>query len=86
MTAQTQRYEHDCQFCRFLGYHEHADLYYCPGGTWMGIPTVLARWSDEPADYWSGLILARNGQIPALTVALGLAIQRGLCDEKGDPK
>jgi hypothetical protein len=59
-------YIHDCPTCKWLGrYHyeglhkrdvsDGADLYYHDGPSEV---TVIARWSDEPADYGSGLDLA----------------------------
>lgn len=47
------QYEHDCDHCTFLGKYRDADLYYCPQGG--NITTVIARFSDTPWDYASGL-------------------------------
>jgi len=53
------RFDHECQHCVFLGPHDYCghtfDLYFC--AQW-GYPTVLARASDKPADYFSGLPLS----------------------------
>ncbi len=67
------KYRHDCQICTFLGHHDDSDLYYCPQGN---IPTLVARYSSEPADYASGIAFV--GIIPAITAAHKLAKQRGL--------
>lgn len=67
------RYEHDCNYCHFLGKHEDADLYACVGKN----PTVIARTSDEGSDYTSGIAVALNGDT-ALLEALRIAHQRGL--------
>jgi hypothetical protein len=51
------KYQHDCDKCKFLGQamddKEFCDLYYCPQGG--HIPTVIARYGNEPEDYRSGL-------------------------------
>jgi hypothetical protein len=50
------RYKHDCKNCTFLGEWRERDLYHClQGGNY---PTVVARFSDEPEDYISGLRFA----------------------------
>jgi hypothetical protein len=59
MTTATQaaadgtypRFTHDCENCRFLGQHRAVDLYFCGNLR----PTVVARASDEGADYTSGM-------------------------------
>lgn len=52
-------YQHNCDHCVFLGTYQGTDLYACesgcPGYAW---PTVIARSSDEPSDYMSGLKIA----------------------------
>lgn len=55
-------FDHDCDGCTYLGFTFHpskgvADLYWCPQG---GIPTVIARFSDDGGDYHSGLSAADN--------------------------
>jgi hypothetical protein len=42
---------HDCNNCTFLGADQEHDFYYC-GKT---IPTVIARFGSDGADYVSGL-------------------------------
>jgi hypothetical protein len=51
------------------------DLYYCAQGS---LPTVVARYSDDPDDYESGLAVA--DQYPDLAVAKKLAQARGLVE------
>ena len=46
------RYKHDCDKCVYLGEYGDADLYFC---NQSGIKTVIARYSDEPSDYISGM-------------------------------
>lgn len=50
-------FAHDCTRCQYLGRYDHKgqshDLYTCQQE--IGGPTVIARWSDDPADYESGL-------------------------------
>lgn len=45
---------HDCDRCTFLGSFNNHDLYVHTGG-W---PTVIARWSSDGPDYYSGLMFA----------------------------
>jgi hypothetical protein len=66
------RYLHDGECCHFVGFHKDADLYYCPNE-----PTVIARYSDEPGDYSSGLVFS-YGTSEALTQARFGAIALGL--------
>ena len=67
------RYKHDCEACVPLGEHDYADLYYCDQ---HGIPTLIARYSDEGYDYISGLEFACFN--PDLIVAKRLARKRDL--------
>jgi hypothetical protein len=52
------QFEHDCDKCTFLGRMEDGngkpmDAYACMQGG--EIPTIILRWSSEPADYtWTG--------------------------------
>lgn len=73
---------HDSDCCVFLGhYHDSTfsmcserrafDLYWCEQG---GDPTVLARYSDDGPDYFSGIGMG----IPPLNVAEDRAVARGL--------
>jgi hypothetical protein len=68
----TPRYEHDCDVCSFLGQHGDADLYVC---SFSKRPqTVIARYSDEPHDYASGL----GSRVPDLQEAERRARERGM--------
>jgi hypothetical protein len=56
--GERPRYRHDCKRCRYLGSFRAHDLYFCNTATaHFGIPTVLARYGDEEADYVSGIAL-----------------------------
>lgn len=68
------RFRNDCEVCVFLGRDGEHDLYFCEVSPIM--PTVLARFSDEPEDYTSGLALANF--VPPLGVALERARAKGL--------
>jgi hypothetical protein len=54
------RFKHDCTSCTFLAYVRidgvSADLYHCMQDG--SIPTVIARFSNEPSDNISGLAFA----------------------------
>ena len=63
----------------------YADLYYCPQ---HGLPTVLARYSDEGPDYIGGLEFAKaKGSgierpfVPVMREAQARAIEKGLMNE-----
>ena len=71
----TPRYDHDCDSCVFLGSHRLHDLYFCPQ---HGIPTIIARFSDEPSDYYSGMSFGKNKIIEPLFAAYRKAVDRGL--------
>lgn len=72
------RFEHGCPLCTYLGFAEHEgrgfDLYYCSQG--HELPTLIARASDNPHDYTSGMALAAVD--PVLREALERAKRRGL--------
>lgn len=76
------RYEHDgCDGCVFLGGMEAVeglrpalDLWFCPQGG--SLPTVIARFSDDPPDYESGI----HGNSEPLIEARRRARERGLLD------
>lgn len=63
--VNTTLYEHDSDCCTYLGQHEiwegpydgKYDLYICRS---FGNFTVLARYSSNGPDYYSGLCLAKN--------------------------
>ncbi len=47
-------YKHDCKACVYLGEYRAHDLYYCnPHG--VSAVVVVARFSDNPADFVSGV-------------------------------
>jgi len=56
------KYKHDCENCIYLGSLEEEniiyDLYICPNG--KAISTVIARFSSNGPDYYSGLIFAKE--------------------------
>lgn len=62
-TENGPRYAHDCNRCKFLGRFDEFDLYHCEG--LAAGSTVLARWSNDGADYQSGM----NSSLPALVEA-----------------
>lgn len=69
-------YDHDCTSCVFLGtYNGYADLYWCMQGT-KNRPTLIARFSDDPPDYLSGIPFRKV--YPELAKAYVLAQARGL--------
>ena len=78
------KFKHDCSCCTFLGVtkydNEYYDLYFCAGA---GMPTVIARFSDEGPDYMSGMNFGVSelfsGEISRpLAIALQLAYQKKL--------
>lgn len=69
------RYEHNCDVCTFLGTHEEYDLYFCPQS---GMPTVIARYGNEGANYMSGLSFAQPDVNKILYEAKLLAVKQGL--------
>jgi len=76
--SHAPHFEHDCPLCTYLGEAEYGDrvfdLYFCSQG--HSVPTVIARGSDNPHDYTSGLALAEVD--PLLREALERAKRRGL--------
>lgn len=54
----TPRFEHDCDECVFIGHYGGHDLYRCPQ---MGMPTIVARYGDDGAEYTSGPRVALAG-------------------------
>lgn len=74
-SVSSPHYQHDCKICVWLGDHQVGDriydLYFCSKET-----TVISRYSDEPADYNSGLTFGIiRDPIPALREALIRAVQ-----------
>lgn len=73
------QFQHDCTNCTFLGrfvneHGRHCDLYHCDQDK-MG-PTVLARWSDLPSNYSSGIAFIPH--IDAIREAAKRAAKLGL--------
>lgn len=66
-------FEHDCNKCISLGSFQDHDLYFCKQGS---LPTVIARFGNNPEDYKSGLIFADID--PELSEAKKRAISRSL--------
>jgi hypothetical protein len=46
------RFKHDCLNCKFLGFYQNHDLYYCNNV----VPTVIARYGDNGPSYLSGMV------------------------------
>lgn len=75
---------HNCKKCCFLGTFDGNDLYFCSYGN-MGIPTVIARYGEDPRDYWSGMAfgkmtLTEKHAIVPLRVAFLIAKDLGLIE------
>jgi len=65
------QFKHDgCDECRFLGHELGCDLYYC---CQHRFPTLIARHSDEPSNYNSGM----HSILPEIVRARELAIEQG---------
>ena len=71
--CEPARYKHDCNNCDYLGRYKECDLYYCDNEI-----TVIARFSDEGADYTSGMMFARADASKPLYEAKKRAIKTGL--------
>jgi hypothetical protein len=56
-TIEEPKFDHDCNRCIFLGSYEGNDLYYCCINP--RLETIIARHSNKPDDYTSGLFLYR---------------------------
>lgn len=46
------RYEHDCDFCKFMGQYKEYDLYICPEDV-LKLKEYIARYSSNGCDYYS---------------------------------
>ena len=84
-------YAHGCDACTFLAHYNDDDLYHCTQGSTSRMPTVIARHSGKPADYTSGIYVAKASNLKAarelgdrpvesLRVAYLIAKDMGLCD------
>jgi len=67
------RFKHDCDNCDYLGRFKEYDLYFCDKES-----TVIGRFSDEGADYTSGMVFARPDGSEVLYEAKKRAIKAGL--------
>jgi len=78
-------YKHDCDRCHYLGVFEcknkyfnnieqKFDLYYCDSDIFG---TVIARYSDEPHEYISGIEIAYSRSNPMLIEAYNRAFYEG---------
>lgn len=81
-------YKHDCvEGCVFLGRHRKSDghvvdlYWHQPRWVLFGAMTVIARSSDEPSDYVSGIALIPH--VHELAVAYERAIDAGLTSRGG---
>lgn len=79
--SQPARYVHDCDQCIYLGRSSNDifDLYFHHAN---GELTIIARFSDRPADYKSGLAFREID--PDLAEAYRMAEIRDLTGEKLD--
>ena len=52
------RFQHDCEYCEFVGVIDGMDIYICPQA---GNPTIVAREGNRRENYMSGqrLVLGR---------------------------
>lgn len=89
-------FEHDSDCCEYLGVcikedGSHAgkyDLYTCLQGGHRP-PTIIARYSDDGPDYYSGLVFAREDRNPVLwegakrAMALGILTKEEFYQETG---
>lgn len=60
------RYIHDCQQCRYLGPYKEYDLYVCSHKD-QKIDTVVARYSSDGPEYYSGVNLVKLYRAGKLT-------------------
>lgn len=78
-----KHFEHDSTCCTYLGSVEveetddfagQYDLYWC-GPRPL---TLIARWSSNGPDYYSGMLFGKEGSITPLYIAYHLALAKGL--------
>ena len=62
-----RRYLHSCSCCTYLGQWHEYDLYFCENC--CIVPSVVARWGNDRADYVSGLDDATQSVTPHLREA-----------------
>lgn len=70
---EKNRWENDCEYCKYLGRFKEFDLYYCKQG---GLPTVIARYGNGP-DYVSGLELGAMHKLN-MDSGIGTAYRRAV--------
>ena len=87
LAAHGPRYEHDCKVCVFLGQCGDDDLYFCPPGEHNPSGSLVARSSDNGADFASQAaeilqeLLEFDSRVLSrrpLTIAYHLAQAKGL--------
>ena len=71
-----RRFAHNCTCCTYLGQWNEYDLYFCE--RCCIVPSVVARWGNDRADYVSGLDEATQRVTPHLREAKRRAEQMGL--------
>jgi hypothetical protein len=71
MNRPENHFVHECERCVYLGEYRQHDLYFCTKQP--NVPTVLARYGNDPSDYVSGVELATRDLILAEAVALARA-------------
>lgn len=82
-------YEHDSECCTYLGmsfkddgpYQGSYDLFVCLNKSFGG-STLLARYSDDGPDYYSGTCFAAENRNPVLWEASKRAIALGLMTQE----
>jgi len=71
-----RRFSHSCSCCTYLGQWNEYDLYFCENC--CIVPSVVARWGSDRADYVSGLDDATQCVTPHLREAKRRAEAMGL--------
>lgn len=79
-------WEHDCDHCRFLGHivmdtpswGGEYDLYVCFGEN-RNFPSILARYSNEPSEYYSDSL--GRPTIPPCFVAYMVAVTQKIIND-----
>ncbi len=71
-----RRFSHNCCGCTYLGQWREYDLYYCEDCCF--VPSVVARWGNDRADYVSGLDEVTQSVTPHLREAKRRAEAMGL--------
>ena len=74
--VSVRRFSHRCSCCTDLGQWREYDLYFCE--YCCIVPSVVARWGDDRADYVSGLDEITQSCTPHLREAKRRAQRLGL--------